>query len=269
VPSFHPACIVVAAVILSYPVGAQQPAATAPAQPDLYETLKRLQDIYWDYQSSVPSFFVDEHVVSVMKPEGGREVKTTTDSVFRLVRESKVGEGQTFTESREVRSINKKPAKGDKVQGPSVFTGAFSSAAGVVSLEMQRCFDYTMEPAAELNKAPALLINYAFKPDMLNDDGCPGPEKQSGRAWFDPATLHLLRVEMVVPSHRDPRNGRMLWSWAVDYAPVSFDVKQLWMPKTITSRAEANDASGVWNYTATYTNYHKMTVSSRIITDPQ
>jgi uncharacterized heparinase superfamily protein len=39
------------------------------------------------------------------------------------------------------------------------------------------------------------------------------------------------------------------------------------MPRTITSRADANDASGTWLFTATYSNYHKLNVSSRIITD--
>lgn len=244
---------------------AQQPAATPPT-PSLQEILIRLQENYWDYLATVPDFFADEHVVSSLKQEGSRDVKTTTDSVFRLQRVSAVGEAATFNESREVKLVNKKPAKGDQLSGPAIFAGGFSTANGMVSLEMSRCFDYTLEPPAEFNKAPALVIAYVLKRDLTPDDNCP-TEKQSGRAWFDPATLHPLRVESTVPSHKDNNGRRDLWIWSVEYAPVTFDAKQFWMPRTITSNAEANDASGTWLFSATYSNYHKLQVNSRIITD--
>jgi uncharacterized heparinase superfamily protein len=72
---------------------------------------------------------------------------------------------------------------------------------------------------------------------------------------------------MAVPSHKDNNGERVYWTWSVDFAPVTFDNKQFWMPATITSKAVANNASGVWSFTANYSNYHKLTVNSRIITD--
>jgi hypothetical protein len=258
------ACLTLLAHLAAAPSTAQQPAPTAPS---LQEILIRLQENYWDYLATVPDFFADEHVNSVLKQEGARDVKTTTDSVFRLQRVTSVGEGSTFNESREVKLVNKKAASGDQLHGPAIFTGGFSTAGGVVSLEMSRCYDYTLEPPAEFNKAPALLIDFILKRDLSADDNCPA-EKESGRAWFDPVTLHPLRVEVAVPSHRDNNGLRVLWTWSVEYAPVTFDTKQFWMPRTITSNAEANDASGTWLFTATYSNYHKLNVSSRIITEP-
>jgi hypothetical protein len=261
------ASLTLLAVLLPHEVAAQQAPATNPPQPSLQEILLRLQDNLWDYLANVPDFFADEHVVSTLKQEGMRDVKTTTDSVFRLVRSKSIGEAHTFTESREVKFVNRKQAKGEDIHGPAIFSGAFSTGVSVVSLEMSRCFDYTLEPPALLDKTPAIVISYALKADLQPDDGCPGPEKQSGRAWIDPATLHPLRVEMTVPSHKDNNGRRVLWVWAVDYAPVRFDKKEFWMPKTITSRADANDASGVWSFIANYSNYHKLAVSSHIITD--
>lgn len=260
--------LILLAGLLPLTCSAQQPAATnaAPA-PSLQDILLHLQENLWDYLANVPNFFCDEHVVSNLQQEGIRDVRTTTESVFRLVRSREIGEAHTFTESREVKTINKKAAKGDQIHGPMIFAGAFSSAPGIVSLEMSRCFDYTLQPAGLLNKTPAIIIDYALNPDMLNDDSCPGPEKQSGRVWIDPATFHPLRIEMAVPNHKDNNGRRVLWTWAVDYAPVTFDNKQFWMPRTITSRADANDASGIWSFTATYSNYHKLAVNSRIITD--
>jgi len=245
---------------------AQQPAA-APATPPLQEILLHLQENYWDYLSNVPDFFADEHVTSALKQEGARDTKTTTDSTFRLERIKAIGAAPDFNESREVKLVNKKAAKGDQIRGPAIFSGGFSTAVGVVSLEMSRCFDYTLQHPAQFNNASAILIDYALKRDLTADDGCPGPEKEAGRAWIDPVPFHPMRVEMTVPNHLDNNRRRVLWIWSVDFAPVTFDNRQFWMPRTITSNAEANDGSGFWTFTATYSNYHKLNVSSRIITD--
>ncbi|WP_035347477.1 hypothetical protein [Edaphobacter aggregans] len=260
--------VVLAALVPSSGI-AQQPASTpaAPATPPLQEILLHLQDNLWDYLTNLPDIFADERVVSELKQEGARGVKTTTDSVFRLVRSHNVGEAHTFTETREIKSVNKKAAKGEDIHGPALFSGAFSTAVNVVSLEMSRCFDYTLQPTGVLNKTPAIVIDYALKPDLTPDDGCPGPDKQSGRAFIDSATFHPLRVEMTIPNHKDNNGRRVLWTWSIDYAPIPFDAKQFWLPRTITSRADAHDASGTWFFTATYTNYHKLSVSSRIIPD--
>jgi hypothetical protein len=246
---------------------AAPPAQPLAQQPDLDELLRRTQENLWEYRGSIPDFFADEHVVSTMKQEGVREMKTTTDSVFRLVRSRTIGDEQTLNESREVRLVNKKPAHGDDLRGPAIFSGAFSSAPGVVSLEMSRCFDYTLESPTTLNKQPALVVGYIFRADMVHDDGCPGPDRESGRAWIDPTNFHILRIEMAIPNHVDNNGIHTLWQWTADFAPVDFDSRQFWMPKTITSRADANDGSAIWSFTATYSNYHKLTVKSRIVTD--
>ncbi|MBS1799814.1 MAG: hypothetical protein JSS95_08320 [Acidobacteria bacterium] len=261
--------VILYAVFVPIACFAQQHAvnSAAPA-PSLHEILIRLQQNLWDYESNVPNFFAEEHVVSVLQQEGARDIKTTTDSIFRLRRSAAaIGEPHTLTETREIKTVNKKAAKGSDIQGPAIFTGAFSTGLSVVSLEMSRCLDYTLEPSGELNHAPAIVISYVIKPDMLGDESCPGPEKQSGRAWFDPAGLHVLRIEMAIPNHKDNHDVRTFWTWSVDYAPVTFDFRQFWMPKTITSKAVANSDPIVWSFTATYSNYHKLTVSSHIITD--
>ena len=261
--------IILSSALVPASVLAQQaaPPGNAPATPSLDDILLRMQTNLWDYLATVPDFFADEHVISEIKQEGARGIKTTTDSVFRLVRSHEVGEAHIFTESREVKFVNKKPAKGEDLRGPAIFGGAFSSGVTLVSLEMSRCFDYTLQPPGELEKAPAIIIDYAFKPDMLHDDGCPGPEKESGRAFIDPVNFRLLRVESTIPRHKDNNGLSVYWRWSIDYAPVTFDSKQFWMPKIITSRADAFDGSAVWIFTANYTNYHKLSVSSRIVPD--
>ncbi len=77
----------------------------------------------------------------------------------------------------------------------------------------------------------------------------------------------VLREPSVVA--KDVNNGRMLWRWAVDFAPVTLDNHQFWLPKTITSYSEANNGSGVWQFTATYSNYHTTEVRSRLLTESE
>ena len=251
-------------------------AGQAPATPTLDALVRQLQDNAWDYRTNVPDFFADEHVVSSMKQEGAREVKTTSDSIFRLVRSHGIGETHNLTESREIKLVNKKPATSSNLQGPAVFTGGFSTAPIIVSLEMSHCFDYALEEPTPLDKQRMppdrqrmLLISYTITDEGLHDESCPGPEKQSGRVFVDPETLRLVRFEMVLPNHKDVINGRMLWRWSVDFAPVTLDNHQFWLPKTITSHSEANNGAGVWEFTATYSNYHKTEVRSRILTESE
>ena len=144
------ATIILCSALVPSSVLAQQAAPTAT--PPLDEILLRMQTNLWDYLSTVPDFFADEHVVSSMKQEGAREVKTTSDSIFRLVRSHEIGETHNLTESREIKLVNKKPATSSNLQGPAVFTGGFSTAPIIVSLEMSHCFDYALEEPTPLDK---------------------------------------------------------------------------------------------------------------------
>jgi hypothetical protein len=122
-------------------------------------------------------------------------------------------------------------------------------------------------PDARLGKLPVLLVEFSTPETSLTDKSCPSTERESGRAWIDPINFHLLRVEARIPNHEAVDGILALWTWEIEYAPVSFDSRQFWMPKTIASKAASNDNRAVWSFTASYRNYHKLTVTSHIITD--
>jgi hypothetical protein len=246
---------------------ALQPAAAPnPSALTLHDILLRLQGNLTDYLNNVPNFFCNERVISNRRQPGHPDKRTTTDSIFRLRRDSKAGK-PVLSESREIKTVDGNRANGEELHGPSILNGVFASGATIVSLEMSRCFNYKLEPPGTLNKAPAIIISFSLKPEMLSNASCIGLENQSGRAFIDPATLHTERVETRIPNHRVSADRKVLWTWAVDYAPVSFASKQFWMPKTIVSKADADDASATWDFLANYSGYHKLTVTSRIITD--
>ena len=77
--------------------------------PTMHEILQRLQENLEQYDSGVPSFFADEHVVSRMVPDV-HDQETVTDSVFRLKRTPHPDHTTTLEESREVKTVNGQPA---------------------------------------------------------------------------------------------------------------------------------------------------------------
>lgn len=239
---------------------------TASTEISLNDLLIRMQSNLADYLANVPSFFCDEHVDSDLQQRGAPRMKTVTESVFRLRRSTNPSGQQQFTESREIKTVNKQPAKGEDIHGPAIFSGAFTNAVSIVSLEMLHCYDYSVLPSARVGRVSALVVGFTLQESALSDKSCPSSERQTGRAYIDPRDFHLLRVETRIPNHE--ANGILtLWTWEIDYAPVSFDAKQFWLPKTISTKAEANDNRAVWSFTANYRNYHKLTVTSHIITD--
>ena len=226
--------------------------------------LTQLQANLVAYLTTVPSFFCDEHVDSVVEQAGAGKISTATYSVFRLKRTVE-GHSTKLVESREIKTVNKKAAQGEDITGPAIFRGAFSNGAAIVSLELQPCFDYERAPSARIDGVDAIVLKYTKISDASLNRNC--PEILDGRAYIDPRDLHLMRVEARTPNHEIMRGLLGLWTWSIDYAPVVFDRKTFWMPKTIESRAVPNDRRTAWSFVAKYSNYHKLTVTSHIITD--
>jgi hypothetical protein len=252
-------------ITLPSPLVAQQ---TQP-QPDLTldDIFLRLEQNLASYRASVPNFFCDEYVVSNMTVAGRSYRRTTIDSIFRLKRSTPDTSHIQFTESREIKAVNKKPTQDQSLSGPAIFTGAFSDALNVVSLQLQRCYDYHLVPHQKLHHDDALVIDYALKETVIDDKACPGPERHSGKVFIDPQTMQVVRLEMRTPNHESTSGALELWTWSIDYSPVAFNNNSFWMPKTITSTATANSQNIDWSFVATYRNYHKLTVTSRILPD--
>jgi hypothetical protein len=91
---------------------------------------------------------------------------------------------------------------------------------------------------------------------------------------IDPVSMQITRMELTTPHHtifrgtwfEAPVTGE--WTLAIDYAPVVLGGETFWMPSTITSRAingRGSFHSTVWTFEATYSNYHRLEVNSRIL----
>jgi len=262
------------------PASDTQSAAQHTDTPTLGEILQRLQENVDQYQALVPSFFCDEHVVSTIVPDPRNE-STVTDSTFRLKRvPDPNAEGETMLEeSHEVKMVNGRPATGDTAGGPAFLRGAFSNGLALVSARQQACMRYTLRPMGKNNASEPVTIQFASVAARRRPHDCRIEEDVSGHVLIDPETMQVTHLEFTVPRHfigttvYTTFNGLGLdaasivgrWDVAVEYAAVVLGGKSFWLPTTISDRMSSSLVRSRWTYDATYSNYHKMEVTSRIV----
>jgi VWFA-related protein len=264
--------------------------AVTPSAPDpaTAALLVRVWDNFVQSLSSLPNVFADEHVVSsvsapysnpsksgVYDSELETTVDSTIDSIFRLKRVSADGKTADLVETREIKYVDHQPAaKGQSLAGPAILVGAFSRAPNVFSPEFKDCYEYRLLPNmrhkpgdAILFHADVLVLEYALRAPLPAATLCPVREQTTGRAFIDPSSMQIVRLEQQWPRrHNEGSKYPVSWSWYIDYARVMMDGKPFWLPKTISSKASSLDGGrNKWSFLATYGNYHLMTVTSTVL----
>ena len=266
----------------------QQAVTRSASDPATDELLLRVWDNFAGYLSSLPNVFADEHVISsvttafsasskngVHDSEMDSTIDSTIDSIFRLKRVSSDGKTADLVESREIKSVDHHTAaKNQILTGPAILIGAFSRAPNVFSPQVKDCYDYHLLPnmrhnpdvAALFLHAQVLVVEYALKSPLPASAQCPVREQTTGRAFIDPSSMQIVRLEQQRPRHDEGSGLPIAWSWSIDYAQVMMDGKHFWLPKTISSRASSLEGRRFkWSFLATYSNYHLMTVTSTIL----
>jgi hypothetical protein len=255
------------------PAFAQQ--AQSPALDDI---LLALEKNLHHYDTGVPSLFCDERVVSKMVPDPRRQ-NSTTDSTFRLKRISNPDHETTLEESREIRIVQGYRTNGKSLAGPSIVRGAFSGGLSMVSLSQKGCMRYTLEPINPTAPREPYVVQFASLPSSERPAQCHLIEDGSGRVFVDPASMQIQRLEFTAPHHVvspgvQTAKGFLVppifgvWNILVDYSPVLFGGESFWLPTTIAS--STTSTSGVrsrtaWSFVATYSNYHRLEVTSRVL----
>jgi hypothetical protein len=241
--------------------------------PTLEEVLERLETNLNRYDADVPSFFCDEHVISQVVP-GTRDQDSVTDSVFRLKRAPNADHTTTLVESREIKSVDGKAATSQKMEGPTLLSGVFEGGLAVVSPSQTACMNYTLQRTKRSQPAEPYIIRFATVLTPENTADCLLQEKSKGRAFVDPVSMQITHLELTTPRHvivrGDAYTSRVAGErvLTVDYAPIVLGGETFWMPSTISSRTTSGAGTFhmvVWSYRATYRNYHKLEVTSRIV----
>jgi hypothetical protein len=239
--------------------------------PTLEEILERLEVNLNHYDTRIPSFFSDEHVVSSQTTPGQRDQNTVTDSVFRLKRTPNRDHTTTLVESREIKTIDGQRATSQKIDGPTMLSGAFEGGLAIVSLNQTTCMGYDLQ---RINGNHPYNIRFATVLTPHNTAGCLLQEKSNGHVLIDPASMQVMHLELTTPHHTivpgnsytSPIVGKRVIT--VDYAPIRLGGETFWMPSTITMLATSGSGTFheiAWSFRATYSNYHKLEVTSRIL----
>jgi hypothetical protein len=241
--------------------------------PTLGVVLQRLEGNLNHYDADVPSFFCEEHVVSSRTEPHEREDSRATDSVFRLKRTEQADGATGLVESREIKTVNGKAATGEAVPVPTLLTGIFEGGLAVVSVGQTSCMNYKLERS---KRAGEIVVRFATFLTPSNTEDCFLQEKSKGRVVVDAASMQVKRLEIETPKHviDDGSNyagaevGRR--ELTVEYAPVLLGKETFWMPSAIGMRTTSGTGFDVtvWTFQAAYQKYHKLEVTSRILTKP-
>ncbi|HXE07209.1 MAG TPA: hypothetical protein VN612_04885 [Acidobacteriaceae bacterium] len=247
-----------------------------PPQPlTLDNVVAKLQANLDEYEASIPSFLADEHMDStmrqfVMRGASAANYETIAESVFRLKRDiDSTAHTQSLDESREIKTIDGKPANGRQIDAPTMLSGAFSGGLAIVSKDEQRCMQYTLDP---VKPRKPIVVRFVSLPADQRPKDCILREDGTGRVVIDPRSMQITRLQVAVPRHlitpllNGGRSGAPTftrWRVQVDYKPVVLDARTFWLPSKITS--SMSNEQTAWSFLATYRNYHKLEVRSRVI----
>lgn len=245
------------------------------AKPDLGTMLKRLEGNLRHYDASLPSLFCDEEMVALLMQPGERDDRTVTDSVFRLKREAASGSATALVESREVETVDGRPASSQHVHAPTVLSGLFEGGLDVVSLSQANCMNYALERSRKQNGQLRFVVGFSTFVPADHAEDCFLQEASKGRVFIDPATMQVARLEITTPHHviedGDAYSPQVIGrrELEVDYAPVELGGESFWLPSTITMRNLTGSGfhQTVWFYRATYKGYRRLRVTSHIVDD--
>jgi len=227
-----------------------------------------LQENFREYLRTVPSLFCDEKVRSEfgLANVEPKSVHSLTESTFRLQRRLTVERKLDLLESRDVRKVDGKPVARGAIAGPALLSGAFGTGLSVVTSSEQKCLAFKMHPNLTRFPPHRIVIDFAVLPNAPNDATCLDG-KSRGKVFLDPETLHIRRIEMIRPDYEIVPKMRGEWKWSVDYDVVSLGGRPFWLPKTIDSDATSYGLNPLtWTFSAEYRNYHKLEVTSHIVT---
>lgn len=276
-------------------------AAPAIAQTDpanLDSILARLDANLREYETGVPSFFCKEHALSESQLGSDTSTyrRTVSDSTFRVRRASDPGQPVQLEESRIVNTIDGKPQTGDTAQidSPIAVFGVFSGALKMVSTSSKACFQYRLHPPRKGHDSDPIVIDFSPLPAKERGADCQYHEKTSGKALIDPASMRVVHMDTRTSDHEIQPGIRGDWDWSIDYSRITLNGKTFWLPSSIRSTAVAEPSNitpdsapstarvttasnrppsttvaskgaPTYHLLETFTDYHLLTVESRIV----
>jgi hypothetical protein len=229
------------------------------------EILAKVQANTGEFVQSLPDFVCDETITSKALVRGKLQ-QFVNESHF-VGRQQKHA-GMSFTETRDVLTINGKPVpKHKNPRGPVLFGGGFSSVLhetfGQASVP-----DHTYKIAGEesIGGKTVLVIEFATRQGQktlfFDFYGKAYVQNDVGKVWVNKDTLTVLRLQR---HYQNVPKGETPIILTVDYGSVQIDGKPYWMPVTVKAEQAKGKGTEQAQYLAEYKNYRKFDASSSIV----
>jgi hypothetical protein len=241
----------------------------------LDQVLPRVQENVTQFEASLPNFVCNERITSSKISDGKVAAETVIESIFvSIQKRDQPGRHLHYVENRELTTVNgKNAAKDQKLpKGPFILRGGFSGTLSTVFDPLMAAHrNYSLGSAEPVDGKTMLVIEFFTKEGQkeigMDLNGKWFPQKDSGKAWIDPDSMQVARLEYRVAN---APSSFSQWSFSVEYASVLIGGQPFWMPKTVRSEI-SRPPSGkrsdekARRFVAEYTNYRKFDVSSGVV----
>ena len=240
--------------------------ARAEAPPTLDQALARIRRNVQAFETQIPDFVCKERITSrnVAQKTCAVEKETIIESTFSG-RQKRAPANQTtgtsFTEERQIETVN-----GRKSPGAAFPVGVFRLSGGYSSLlvmifgaENQADYAFSLAPPTPDILPGAFAIAFrstGARQKIVEKDGAHS-FKAAGRAWFDPASFEILRIEEQI----QPKGGELGSDLPVivEYQPVGIGESRFYLPSRVSAsaRRSVEGKAQRGEFVAEYSNYRK------------
>ncbi len=253
------------AMVFAQSLPAYEAAGGAPAL-GVDEVVRRAQEQFQRLKANLPDFICFEKVVSRSFIRGWPQKPVVVVSRFTGRQVPDPSTDLKFRESRVVKTVNgHPPPKGWHYDDLFSFGGGFSSAlATVIGAHAPRHQTYHLGPREWIEGKPALVVFFVSKPRdpglFIQIEGRAVPYRDSGKAWIDPVSFEVLRLQLRLRyATRPPRTLTV----EIVYREVEIAGGVYPLPAKVIARQPVTRSLG-GRYLAQYSDYRKFTTDATI-----
>jgi hypothetical protein len=235
------------------------------------EVLDAVSSNVKEFQDFLPDFVCAERVTST-ELDSGRVIKErVVESIFTGVQRSNEENRIhfAFTESREVLTIDGKPARKGTAfpKLPYHYSGGFSSLLiTTFAPDNLQVHNYSIADHYKSENSSALLVRFTTKENQTTLRGIfLGKQliaKDIGSAWIDEKSFRVLRLQR--QSLNLPADLTRSVATA-DYGPVTIGERQFWMPTRIRAEVNGRNPRVTVRYVADYSDCRKFTADIKLV----
>jgi hypothetical protein len=216
------------------------------------------------YREHLPSLECDETMLSQSVKNGKVKRQVTIKATLRELRDKNEPGG--FRDDYTFKSVNGKSVSGKSVDGklaepnfgaPYLVYKVFANSVGIGESPLPACFDYRF---ATLDDGETLQFNIDSKPGARDPTCRKIPDDYHKTMLIDKASGAVRHIERRLSPQFADDNLEIPYV-AIDYAPQRLGEETFWLP----IRFEAIDVHQQGRMIATYSNFHRYTVASKIL----